>query len=64
MDVGTSLSRVGGKTQLPVYRAVAADLKLSHAQFEELEVFSRFVTRLDEYTCQTLARGRAVRTGA
>jgi len=61
VDVGTSVSRVGGKTQLPAYRAVAADLKLSYSQFEELEVFSRFGTRLDERTRQTLARGRAVR---
>jgi len=61
VDVGTSVSRVGGKTQLPAYRAVAADLKLSYSQFEELEVFSRFGTRLDEQTRRTLARGRAVR---
>jgi len=61
VDVGTSVSRVGGKTQLPAYRAVAGDLKLSYSQFEELEVFSRFGTRLDEHTRQTLARGRAVR---
>jgi F-type H+/Na+-transporting ATPase subunit alpha len=61
VDVGTSVSRVGGKTQLPAYRAVAADLKLSYSQFEELEVFSRFGTRLDEHTRQMLARGRAVR---
>ena len=61
VDVGTSVSRVGGKTQLPAYRTVAADLRLSYTQFEELEVFSRFGTRLDERTRQTLARGRAVR---
>ncbi|MEN6604135.1 MAG: F0F1 ATP synthase subunit alpha [Bryobacteraceae bacterium] len=61
VDVGTSVSRVGGKTQLPAYRAVAADLKLSYSQFEELEVFSRFGTRIDEHTRRTLARGRAVR---
>jgi F-type H+-transporting ATPase subunit alpha len=61
VDVGTSVSRVGGKTQLPAYRAVAADLKLSYSQFEELEVFSRFGTRLDEHTRKTLTRGRAVR---
>jgi F-type H+-transporting ATPase subunit alpha len=61
VDVGTSVSRVGGKTQLPAYRAVAADLKLSYSQFEELEVFSRFGTRLDENTRKTLTRGRAVR---
>ena len=61
VDVGTSVSRVGGKTQLPAYRSVAGDLKLSYSQFEELEVFSRFGTRLDEHTRQLLARGRAVR---
>ena len=61
VDVGTSVSRVGGKTQLPAYRSVAADLKLFYSQFEELEVFSRFGTRLDERTRQMLARGRAVR---
>jgi F-type H+/Na+-transporting ATPase subunit alpha len=61
VDVGKSVSRVGGKTQLPAYRAVAGDLKLSYSQFEELEVFSRFGTRLDEHTRQTLSRGRAVR---
>lgn len=61
IDVGKSVSRVGGKTQLPAYRAVAGDLKLAYSQFEELEVFSRFGTRLDEHTRQTLARGRAVR---
>src|SRR5579864_6064689 len=61
VDVGTSVSRVGGKTQLPAYRAVAGDLRLFYSQFEELEVFSRFGSRLDERTRQTLARGRAVR---
>ena len=61
VDVGKSVSRVGGKTQLPAYRAVAGDLRLSYAQFEELEVFSRFGTRLDEATRKTLERGRRVR---
>ena len=37
------------------------DLRLFYSQFEELEVFSRFGSRLDEHTRQTLARGRAVR---
>lgn len=61
VDVGKSVSRVGGKTQLPAYQAVAGDLRLSYSQFEELEVFSRFGTRLDESTRQTLERGRRVR---
>ena len=61
VDVGKSVSRVGGKTQLPAYRAVAGDLRLSYSQFEELEAFSRFGTRLDQATRQILERGRRVR---
>jgi F-type H+-transporting ATPase subunit alpha len=61
VDVGKSVSRVGGKTQLGAYRAVAGDLRLSYSQFEELEAFSRFGTRLDEDTRRTLERGRRVR---
>jgi F-type H+-transporting ATPase subunit alpha len=61
VDAGRSVSRVGGKTQLPAYRQVAGDLGLSYAQFEELETFARFGTRLDEETQQTLARGERVR---
>ena len=61
VDVGRSVSRVGGKTQLPAYRAVAGDLRLSYAQFEELEAFSRFSSRLDKETLATLERGRRVR---
>jgi F-type H+/Na+-transporting ATPase subunit alpha len=61
VDVGRSVSRVGGKTQLPAYRAVAGDLRLAYSQFEELENFARFGTRLDEATRQTIERGRRVR---
>ena len=61
VDVGKSVSRVGGKTQLPAYRSVAGDLRLSYSQFEELESFSRFGTRLDESTRKTLERGWRVR---
>jgi F-type H+-transporting ATPase subunit alpha len=61
VDVGKSVSRVGGKTQLPAYRTVSGDLKLSYSQFEELETFARFGTRLDEETQKTLNRGRRVR---
>jgi F-type H+-transporting ATPase subunit alpha len=60
-DVGRSVSRVGGKTQLPAYRAVAGDLRLAYSQFEELEKFARFGSQLDEDTRQTLERGRRVR---
>jgi F-type H+-transporting ATPase subunit alpha len=61
VDVGKSVSRVGGKTQLKAYRAVAGDLRLSYSQFEELEAFARFGTQLDEGTRSTLERGRRVR---
>lgn len=61
VDVGRSVSRVGGKAQLPCFRAVAGELRLSYAQFEELEIFARFGTRLDETTITMLERGRRVR---
>jgi F-type H+-transporting ATPase subunit alpha len=61
VDVGKSVSRVGGKTQFPSYRTVAGDLRLAYSQFEELEKFARFSTRLDESTRKTLDRGRRVR---
>jgi F-type H+-transporting ATPase subunit alpha len=61
VDVGKSVSRVGGKAQLAAYRAVAGDLRLFYSQFEELEVFSRFGSRLDERTKTMLARGHAIR---
>jgi F-type H+-transporting ATPase subunit alpha len=61
VDLGRSVSRVGGKAQLPAYRTVAGDLRLSYSQFEELETFARFGTRLDEDTRQRLRRGQRVR---
>ncbi|MGB5634457.1 MAG: alternate F1F0 ATPase, F1 subunit alpha [Waterburya sp.] len=61
VDVGKSVSRVGGKTQLAAYRFVAGDLRLSYSQFEELEAFSRFGTRLDDATQKSIERGQRVR---
>ncbi len=61
VDITRSVSRVGGKAQLPAYRAVVGDLRLAYAQFIELEAFARFGTRLDEATRQLLNRGRRVR---
>ena len=61
VDVGRSVSRVGGNAQSPAYRAVSGDLRLAYSQFQELESFARFSTRLDESTQQTLARGRRIR---
>jgi len=61
VDVGKSVSRVGGKAQLAAFRAIAGDLRLSYTQFEELETFARFGTRLDDSTRQAIERGRRVR---
>ncbi|MGE0012188.1 MAG: alternate F1F0 ATPase, F1 subunit alpha [Azoarcus sp.] len=61
VDVGMSVSRVGGKAQRAAYRAVAGDLKLAYAQFEELESFSRFGARLDEDTRKRVTHGQRIR---
>jgi F-type H+-transporting ATPase subunit alpha len=61
VDVAQSVSRVGGAAQRAAYRAVAGDLKLGYAQFEELESFARFGTRLDESTRQIIEHGRRIR---
>ena len=61
IDVGKSVSRVGGKAQRAAYRAVAGDLKLAYAQFEELETFARFGARLDDGTRKSIEHGRRIR---
>ncbi|WP_417734370.1 alternate F1F0 ATPase, F1 subunit alpha [Rosistilla oblonga] len=61
VDVGKSVSRVGGKAQRAAYRAVAGDLKLAYAQFEELETFSKFGARVDESTRQVIQHGQRIR---
>lgn len=61
VDVGKSVSRVGGKAQLPGYRSVTGNLKLAYAQFEELENYARFGTRLDEHTRKTIEHGKRIR---
>jgi F-type H+-transporting ATPase subunit alpha len=61
VDVGKSVSRVGGAAQRAAYRAVAGDLKLAYAQFEELETFARFGARLDDDTRKTIEHGRRLR---
>ena len=60
VDVGKSVSRVGGVAQLPAYRAIAS-LKLEYSQFEELESFARFGTRLDENTEKIIEHGKRIR---
>jgi F-type H+/Na+-transporting ATPase subunit alpha len=62
VDVSKSVSRVGGKAQRAAYRAVAGDLKLAYAQFEELETFARFGARLDEDTRKIIEHGQRIRS--
>jgi len=61
VDVGRSVSRVGGKAQRAAYRAVTGDLKLAYAQFEELETFARFGAHLDDDTRKIIGHGRRIR---
>lgn len=62
VDLGLSVSRVGGKAQSRTLREVAGNLRVTLSQFEELEDFARFGTRLDDTTRARLTRGAAVRT--
>jgi F-type H+-transporting ATPase subunit alpha len=61
VDVGKSVSRVGGKAQHTAYRGVAGDLKLAYSQFEELEAFTRFGARLEENTLKIIEHGKRIR---
>ncbi|MEQ6916271.1 F0F1 ATP synthase subunit alpha [Halomonas aquatica] len=61
VDLGVSVSRVGGKAQHRAFRDVAGNLRVTLSQFEELEDFARFGTRLDDATRARLTRGAAVR---
>ncbi|HEY7824579.1 MAG TPA: F0F1 ATP synthase subunit alpha, partial [Acidimicrobiia bacterium] len=61
VDIGRSVSRVGGQAQMPAYRAVTGDLRLSYSQFGELERFSRYGARLEQKQEKALERGRRVR---
>ena len=61
VDVGRSVSRVGGKTQAPVLKALAESLRLDYAQFLELELFTRFGTMVDDRTRKTIEHGRRIR---
>jgi F-type H+-transporting ATPase subunit alpha len=58
VNVGKSVSRVGGAAQIKAMKQVAGTLKLELAQFRELEAFSAFASDLDKASQATLARGR------
>jgi F-type H+/Na+-transporting ATPase subunit alpha len=57
INVGTSVSRVGGSAQRRAMRRVAGRLRLDLAQYRELEAFAQFGSELDQATQQALARG-------
>ena len=57
VDAGISVSRVGGNAQIKAMKQVAGPLRLSLAQFRELEAFAQFGSDLDAATQQQLARG-------
>jgi len=61
VDVGKSVSRVGGKAQHAAYRAAAGNLKLAYAQFTELETFARFGARMDDHTRKIIDHGQRIR---
>lgn len=61
VDVGRSVSRVGGKTQAPALRKAASALRLDYAQFLEIEVFTRFGGVTDGSVRERIARGRRIR---
>ena len=58
INVGNSVSRVGGSAQMKAMKKVAGTLKLDLAQFRELEAFSQFGSDLDDATKRQLERGR------
>lgn len=57
INVGISVSRVGGNAQIKAMRKVAGSLKLDLAQFRELEAFAKFGSDLDKATQKTLSKG-------
>lgn len=58
INVGISVSRVGGSAQIKSMKKVAGTLKIDQAQYRELEAFSKFSSDMDKVTAMTLDRGR------
>ena len=58
INVGISVSRVGGSAQVKSMKKVAGTLKIDQAQYNELEAFSKFSSDKDKVTAQTLDKGR------
>lgn len=58
LNVGASISRVGGAAQVPAMRKLAGNLRLDLAQYEEVAHFTRFGTEVDEATQRQIQRGK------
>ena len=58
IDVGISVSRVGGSAQIKSMKKVAGTLKIDQAQYRELEAFAKFSSDMDAVTTMTIDRGR------
>ena len=61
VDIGKSVSRIGGKAQLPAFRTVAEHLRLDYAQFLEIEIFTRLGVRVMGETARIINRGQCLR---
>lgn len=61
IDIGNSVSRVGGFAQLKAYHEIAGSLRLGYSQYIELESFSRFGVRIEAETYKTLKHGRRIK---
>jgi len=61
IDIGRSVSRIGGKAQPPALKKMAVKLKLDYSQFLEVEVFTKFGAKVEEETQKLIDRGRALR---
>ncbi len=60
VNVGLSVSRVGGKAQTKAMKSVAGSLRVDLAQYREMEVFTQFSSDLDDATKELLAHGRSL----
>jgi F-type H+-transporting ATPase subunit alpha len=61
VDIGRSVSRIGGAAQHPRVKAEAGRMKLNYLQFLDLEIFTRFATRLEASMEAAIRRGRVLR---
>ena len=61
IDVGKSVSRIGGKAQVEIMREVAGRLKIDYSRFLEVEVFTKFGMKIEEETAQLICRGERLR---